>query len=192
MNHLSLPLSPTMDENEKNSNNINHHSMIHEFDPAISISHNHEQKSSSPYVMLSVGDNQHLGSSDFKDPLFYHQPLHFHYNQSIPSIVGSEYERGDRARFMNEIKSNEYRKQKSLTSRKYQIEKSKSNHRRHLNTKKSKNKLEKLNEKKKKNVSKRNINKRKYRTKTINRSTHPQLRYQVNITMLYYIKGQDI
>ncbi len=163
----------------------NQQPLIHENDPVISVSQNHEQKPSSSYLTLSVGDNRHFGLSNFQDPLFYQQPLHFHYNQSIPSSIGSGHETGDRARWTNKIKFNEYRKQKPVASRKYQIEKSKSIHRRSTNSKKSKDKMITTKEKKNK-ASRGNVNKRKHTGKKINRSSIQQLRYQVNNTILKF------
>ncbi len=105
--------------------------------------------------------------TDFQDPLFYQQPLHFHYNQSIPTIIESRHETGDRARLTNEIKFNGYQKQTSASSRKHRIEKRKATHQRCTNSKNSENKMIKAKEKKKK-VSRRNMNKRKHKSKTIN------------------------
>jgi hypothetical protein len=181
-NDILLPLS-TIDVNMENQINTDHQSLIHENDPIIPVPQNYEQKPSSPYLMLSVGDNRHFGLSDFQDPLFYQQPLHFRYNQSIPSTIESGYETGDRARLTNEIKFNEFRKQKSASSRKHRIEKSKSIHRRYKNLKKSKTKMVKAKEKKKE-ISKGNINKRKHKSKKISRSNIQQMRYQVNNTIL--------
>lgn len=179
-NDTPLLLS-TIDENEPNPTNIDHHSLTHENDPDITVSQGHDHKPSSPYLMLSVGDNQHFSLPDFQDPLFYQQPLHFHYNQSIPSSMSElGYERGDRIQLTNEIKSNEYRKQKSLASRKCQTERSKLTQQQHVNNlKRNRRKIKKSKEKKKK-ASKGNINIRKHKSKTNNRHNSQPIRYQVN------------
>jgi hypothetical protein len=182
MNNFSLPLSP-IDMNVDNPTSIDHQSLIHENDSIMPVSYKHEQHPSSSYLTLSVGDNRHFGLSDFQDPLFYQQPLHFHYNQSIPTTIESGHETGDRARLTNEIKFKEYRKQTSASSRKHRIEKRKATHRQCTNSKNSKNKMIKAKEKKKK-VSRENMNKRKHKSKKTNRSNIQRLRYQVNNRIL--------
>jgi len=182
MNNISLPLSP-IDMNVENPTSTDHQSLIHEKDSIIPTSHNHEQHLSSSYLPLSVGDNRHFGLSDFQDPLFYQQPLHFHYNQSIPTTIESGHETGDRARLTNEIKFDGHRKQKSVSSRKNRIEKCKSTHRRCTNSTNSKNKMIKAKEKKKKAL-RENMNKRKRKGKKVNQSNIQRLRYQVNNTIL--------
>jgi hypothetical protein len=179
-NYLSLPLS-TINENVENPAISNYQSSIRDNDSAMLVAENHEQKPSSSYLTLSVGDNRHFGFSDFQDPLFWQQPLHFHYNQPVPSTIESGHETGDRAGLTNEIKFNECRKQ-SISSREHRIEKNKSTHRRYANSKKGQDKIIRAKEKRKK-VSKENTNKRKHKNTKLCRSNIQQIRYQVNNTI---------
>jgi hypothetical protein len=174
VNDISLPL-PSPDVNADNSIITNHQPLIDGNDPIVSVSQDYQAKPSSSYLSLSVGDNRQFGSSNFQDPLFYQQPLHLHYNQSLPFKIGSEHETGDRVRVTNNFKLNEYRKQRSVTSQRHRIEKNKPTYR----SKKSKSKIVKTKEKKKK-ASRRNLKERKQKRKIINRNSIQQLRSQVN------------
>jgi hypothetical protein len=168
---ISFPLS-TIDLNTQPSTVTIHN-------PLMPIAQYHEQKPSSSYLTLSRGDNRRSDLSDFQDPLFYEQPLHLHYKHPIPSTTGLGHETGDRVRLTNDMKSNDYLKQKSVSSRKHRIEKGKSTHRRCTNSKKSKNSIIKTKEKKKQ-TSSRTVNKRKHNNKKLSQSSIQQLRRQVD------------
>jgi hypothetical protein len=168
VNEIFLP-SFTPDVNVENATITNNQPLIHENDPIVSVSRDYQPKPPSSYLSMSVGDNRQFGVSDFHDPLFYQQPLHLHYNQSLPFKIESEHETGDRIRVTNKFKLNEYRKPRSVTSRKHR-------------SKKSKSKIVKTKQKKKR-PSRRNLKEQKQKIKRINRSSIQQLRNQVNSTI---------
>ncbi|CAF1047829.1 unnamed protein product [Adineta steineri] len=103
---------------------------IHDNNPVIPLSQDQQQKPSLTYLALSVGDHQHSDLMNYKDPLFYQQPLHFHYNQIVPSSSGLGYETGDRIQPTNDIKFNKYHKIKSKASCQHGIERYQFTHRR--------------------------------------------------------------
>jgi hypothetical protein len=184
MSNDILLQSSTIDLNVQKPMITDHQSLLfHENDSVIPVSQNHDQKPSSSYLTLSVGDNAQFGLSNFQDPLFYQEPLHFHYNHLIPSTSGLEHEKGDRVRFATEIKFSKDRKRKPISSHKHQIEKSRSTHRRPANLKKSKDKMAKATKKTKKR-STGGVNKQKHTNKKSNRNNIRQLRYQVDNTIL--------
>jgi hypothetical protein len=181
-NYICLS-SSAINLNVEKPTTFDHQALIHENDSVIPFSQNQDRKLSSSYLTLSIDDNRYGGLSDFHDPLFYQQPVHFHYNQPISLTTGLEHEKGDRARFANEIKFNKHRKEKPVPSHKNKIEKSQSTHRPHINPKKSKDKIIKPKEKKKTH-STRCENKQKHKNKKTSRNNIQSLQYQVDNTIL--------
>ncbi|CAF3867398.1 unnamed protein product [Rotaria sp. Silwood2] len=186
MNSICHSSSP-IDVNIENPSLNDHQSSINENDSIQQVLQNDENKPRSSYIKLSVDENRNLGLSEFQDPLFYEQPLDFHYNRLMPTIITSEYETGDQIRLANDIKLSKNEKQNSLSSHRHEIDKSRTTYRQHSKSKKSKNKITKMTEKKKK-TSIDNLYKSKRKSKKINRNRFERFQYEPKNRQKLFLK----
>ncbi|CAF0904668.1 unnamed protein product [Rotaria sp. Silwood1] len=164
--HSSSPIDLTTEKPLLNDRQ----SVINENGSVQQVLQNDEKKPCSSYFKLSRDENQNFDSSDFQDPLFYEQPLDFHYNRLIPTVITSDYETGDQIRLTNKITPSKNQKQSSLSSHQHEIDKSKSIYQQHSKTKKNKNQIRKKKEtKKKSSIDNTNKIKRFYKKNNQNR-----------------------
>ncbi|CAF1103440.1 unnamed protein product [Rotaria sordida] len=186
MNNICHSSSP-IDFNIEKPSLMDHQSSITGNDSVQQFLQKDEKKPCSSYLKLSADENQNFGLSNFQDPLFYEQPLDFHYNRTIPTITTSEYETGDQIRLANDMKFSKNQKQISVSSYQHEIDKSRSNYRQHSKSKKNKNQIRKMKEKKKK-PSIESLNKRKHKNKKINRNHLQQFQRQPKSRQQLFLK----
>ena len=128
---MSFP-SATFDAQAENALITDPQPLIHEKDPMISVSQEHQPKLPSSYLSLSIGDNRYLDWSNEQDPL----------------KINLEHETGDRVRVITKDQSSEcHRKPRLIVRRQHR-------------SKRVINRMVKTTERKKK-ILKRNTNNRK-------------------------------
>lgn len=170
-------LLSTTNWNIQDSSGDDHQSLINEDESPQKSLENDQKKSFSLYLNPSVDNNQNIQLRNIQDPLFYEQPLHFHYGRYSPSLIRSQYGTGDQVQSVADMKLNKYEKMQCLSS--YHNRKSKSQliHRQQSTQKKNNRKGIKPNKQKKK-CSMKIINKTKGKNKRLKNSSG-KYRYKV-------------
>lgn len=126
-----------------------HQPLIQDNNQIQQVFRNDELKSHPSYLLLSADEKEQLSSSDFQDPLFYQQPLDFHYDRLISTDTTSE-NVFDNQYPVNNLMSNSCERKRKRSIYGKHTKSNKSQHQR-MKTKKKKAVLKTLSKRKSKN-----------------------------------------